>query len=973
VTDAAGDIYVLAEDRYIQKYDPDQPSAAPVCEFEFAKGGVSALTVDPESGEVFFFSEKKEAGFTHKLIHQLSPCAGGAFKEVGKFEVAPERDDLFALALDPAREFSPGRPAGVLYGGAPEAVPPIGPGEPGQSSLGYIFAPPEENPPVIEAESVSKATATTAQLRAVIDPKGFPTHYSFQYITDAAYAENPPGEEFNGATEAPLAGADVQAGQGQTAVAVTLTGLLPDTGYHFRVVAQSNCAPGEPEKICAVQGADETFRTAVAPGPVLPDARAYELVSPAQKNGGQVLPADSRISSCGYPECKPGLGYTRFPLQSSPDGGAIAYEGTTSFTPGAGAPVENSYIARRDPSAGWLTANPTPALMGSRGGNGYKAFDPGLTETLLQQNLPALTAALPEYANLYRQATASPLALENLLTQAPPNRPPGLGSDELELTYRGASADLSRVFFTANDALTAETPSAPEASGGPAGEVNLYEWAAGQLALVNVLPANTASSPGAAFAPAASYGVSADGSRAFWTSKAGGLYVRIDATETRQIEDPGKFLAASADGTEVLLDDGCLYDVEAEACEDLTADQSEVHQGGFGALLGKSEDLSRVYFVIRPTKGTGDLSKGSTAVTDVHATTGAFRVGQAIVGAGIPAGATIVAVGTETLQLSAPATEASADAALAAQGLLTGNEENSEGAKAQAGGPNLYAHEEGSTTFIATLAAKDSAGGADSEASPGGHWLAFLSVAPLTGYDNLGPCEHTGGGETLLIPCPEVFLYDSDTGELRCPSCNSTNARPLGEAVLRQIEGSTQKPRYLTDSGRLFFDTQDSLVAADTNAGAEDVYQFEPAGIGTCGREAGCVSLISGGREATDSNFLAMDPAGENVFFTTRERLLPADTDELIDLYDARVGGGFAFESAPAPSGCSGEACQPALPAPPAPQPNSQAQTEGNYHPPKCKKGQVRRGGKCVKKNQHKGKAKKGKGHAKGQKREGSR
>jgi hypothetical protein len=105
----------------------------------------------------------------------------------------------------------------------------------------------------------------------------------------------------------------------------------------------------------------------------------------------------------------------------------------------------------------------------------------------------------------------------------------------------------------------------------------------------------------------------------------------------------------------------------------------------------------------------------------------------------------------------------------------------------------------------------------------------------------------------------------------------------------------TTQPRYLTDQGRLLFDSSERLSPQDTNGRVEDVYEAEPAGVGSCVRPDGCVSLISPGTGSVDSNFLAMDESGNNVFFTTRERLVPADTDELIDLYDARVGGGFCL------------------------------------------------------------------------------
>jgi hypothetical protein len=47
------------------------------------------------------------------------------------------------------------------------------------------------------------------------------------------------------------------------------------------------------------------------------------------------------------------------------------------------------------------------------------------------------------------------------------------------------------------------------------------------------------------------------------------------------------------------------------------------------------------------------------------------------------------------------------------------------------------------------------------------------------------------------------------------------------------------------------------------------------------------------------------------VFFTTRERLVGIDTDDQIDLYDARVDGGIPAQNPPAPAPpCEGEACQ---------------------------------------------------------------
>ncbi len=95
--------------------------------------------------------------------------------------------------------------------------------------------------------------------------------------------------------------------------------------------------------------------------------------------------------------------------------------------------------------------------------------------------------------------------------------------------------------------------------------------------------------------------------------------------------------------------------------------------------------------------------------------------------------------------------------------------------------------------------------------------------------------------------------------DLVCASCNPTGARPAGTPAIgsRQIvddemwAGGRQawlaanvpgftpyadftavyQSRYLSDSGRLFFNSHDALVPTDVN-GQWDVYEYEPPGIG---------------------------------------------------------------------------------------------------------------------------------------------
>jgi hypothetical protein len=97
----------------------------------------------------------------------------------------------------------------------------------------------------------------------------------------------------------------------------------------------------------------------------------------------------------------------------------------------------------------------------------------------------------------------------------------------------------------------------------------------------------------------------------------------------------------------------------------------------------------------------------------------------------------------------------------------------------------------------------------------------------------------------------------------------------------------------------------------------------------------GVVSLISDGRDITHTpsnsnvSLLGSDESGADVFFDTADQLAPQDTDDNIDIYDARVDGGFP--APPTPLECSGEACQGQLSAAPTLlSPGSQFQAGGN-------------------------------------------
>jgi hypothetical protein len=112
-------------------------------------------------------------------------------------------------------------------------------------------------------------------------------------------------------------------------------------------------------------------------------------------------------------------------------------------------------------------------------------------------------------------------------------------------------------------------------------------------------------------------------------------------------------------------------------------------------------------------------------------------------------------------------------------------------------------------------------------------------------------------------------------------------------------------------------------VGQDVNKD-EDVYEYEPAGVGDCSASssgyeagsAGCVGLISSGTARGESTFMEASENGDDVFFLTTERLVGSDTDTAADIYDAHVCSTAvpcsSVPSSPPPSCATADACRAA-------------------------------------------------------------
>jgi hypothetical protein len=690
----------------------------------------------------------------------------------------------------------------------------------GVSAPGALAA----GPPIAGQLWASQVDSRSATLSAEVNPNGSLTSGYFEYATNTA---------FTGAKRVNINVIGSEAGMFPVNFP-TITSLTSDTTYYYRVVLIS----GKGQITTPTAAPYPFFRTAqVSGGPLLPDGRGWEMVSPVDKNGGGIAAPES-IAKGGT-------------LQAAGQGGGVTYSSASSFAGGAGAPPASQYVSTRT-SSGWTAQNITvPVFSGSydiaEGGAPYRLFSGDLSRSLLlngkgcrgeASGCPVPNPALPGtdapvgYQNYYLR-TSSNGSFEALLGPAETGLS-GLSASQFEVTLAGSSADLTHVVFSSCAKLIASAIS------GCPGQDNLYEFSGGALKQLN-------SSPGATLAAQGANAISQDDSRVYFY-EAGNLFLR--------------------DGS--------------------TLKQADTAAGGGGTFELASSDGSLAYL----TKG-GDLYRYGASTNTATKLTSTADV-QGVLGAASN-GANLYYLRSGGLYRCAAANSAGASGCDTA------------------------------TKIAATADAPDyPPASGTSRVSDDGTKLLFASTTPLQDH-NADTYDNTDliTGE----PDTELYLYDAATG-LACVSCDPTNGRPIGPssipgAVKNGSGLAIYKPRVLADAGkRIFFTSADALVPADTNTqgssnkGVSDAYQWEAQGEGSCTRAEGCVSLLSSGRDATPSLFADASEDGSDAFFLTGASLVGQDPGA-IDLYDARIGGGFGEPGEGIP--CEGDSCQALPPEPTEP------------------------------------------------------
>jgi DNA-binding beta-propeller fold protein YncE len=931
----------------VAKIEPEpEPSSGKVLTGELDSEYTTAVAVDPNTSEAYIDNVTFGPGGKPVSTVAAFTSGGSLIQRFG----APGLSEAEGVAVDPSGQ--------VVYV-TDEAT--------GRVDVFELEPPARPRIEDLSAQELgpSPGVSNATKLSAQVDPTGADTHYHFEYGT-ASCSSGPPA-----CTKSPAV--DAGAGFGDQAASLELQNLAPGR-YHYRVIAENS--------FDTTESAEQTFDI-VSFTSALPDGRAWEMVSPPNKGGAEpeaLTNEGGRIQAAQDGGAITYVADGPMPAGSEPEG--------------VRSPEYTQILSTRS-SHGWSSQDITTANTASTGlltaiGPEYRAFSSNLALALLtppagnagagslektplsppengeageQEKTTYLRADAPllpeesEVANYNLAKENGPkmephnpgfLALVTKLN-APGGEPFGGGENE-GVVADASTPDLSHVVFTSWRA----------ASG-------LYEWVGAKKKLqeVSVLPGgSTRVGAEEAFLGQRNldvrHAISDDGSLVFWGSATKHLYVRdTQSQETLQIDTPAAgagegptdavYETASADGSKVFFTDTQRLTTDSRAGKNEEADLYVFELSAGSPLSGTLRDLTPEGISGGAARVLGNSGKGGGVI-------GASEDGSYVYFV--------------------------ADGALA-RGATRGDCTTSPSPQPHTATCNLYVrHFDGSkwapTKFLATLSSEDRPdwGGSGSAAdladmtarvSPEGKYLAFMSDMSLTGYDN----EDVSSGAPGERLDEEVYLYDAETERIVCASCNPTGARPVGVFDFgnhgaesgeglglvvdrRQIwgegapvdhwlaasipgwvtattEAAGNQPDYLSDSGRLFFDSADALapLAKPTKTasvdghqqqvGVENVYEYEPGGLGGCTNEGGCVAPISSGTSEHESAFLDASTSGNEVFFLTAAKLAPQDVDGNFDVYDAHVceaASPCPPPPSPPPLPCQGEECQGGYSAP---------------------------------------------------------
>jgi len=239
-----------------------------------------SLAVEESTGDLFAYDGEGEEVVYEFEVNEDSE---GELHEQYVATIDHELSGHYVKGAQIAIDNGAGSPNGALSPFGSYLFVPAYPTFPGHA---FAFGSPEPAAPEVTAPAFSGVTEAEALLEAKINPHYLETSYAIEYLTVQQYEEQ--GKSFAGAQVA--GSGQIAAGGAPVEVSAPATGLAPGTAYRFRIRAENEKGPAEAQAEFATYAAppaqvceNEGVRT--GPSALLPDCRAYELVTPPSTNG----------------------------------------------------------------------------------------------------------------------------------------------------------------------------------------------------------------------------------------------------------------------------------------------------------------------------------------------------------------------------------------------------------------------------------------------------------------------------------------------------------------------------------------------------------------------------------------------------------------------------------------------------------------------------------------------------------------
>jgi hypothetical protein len=742
--------------------------------------------------------------------------------------------------------------------------------------------------PAIEGAEATSLTRETAELSVKINPGSLKTTYHFEYDT-SPYA---PGEP-EGRHGESVGGGEIAANAGNTGIGpVEIAKLEHDHTYYWRVVAINDAG--------TTLGADHTFVYDTS-GEVLPDHRAYEMVTPPHKDGALIGDA---LFGIPFAVSEDGSRFVASSIQ--------CFAGAESCKANRGRPGSPYLFSRT--SAGWVTTALAPPASEFVANSGWLA-NPDTGMALFSMPTP------PMFEDDFYVRE-----LDGSFVDIGPGTPPAAGPARLqgEGASKAAASDFSRVVI--------QGPVGLWVPGVTGGETTLEYSGTGDTAPV---PVGVSGGPGStdliSSCNTALGGInngtyqgvlSADGETVFFTAGACGsgvpvdeVFARIGEARTVAISEPSAF-------SQVAPYPGC----STASC---VKDVNEKANWSGASFAGASTDGLKAFFT-SAQQLTDSATQGSVNLYEYDM---GSPLGEGVIDASAgdtsghgPRVRGVVAISTDGSRVY-----------FVAQGVLS-TTANAQGETAQNGMNNLYVferdtdHPEGHVAFVVQLPEADSeqwtrnGNGGEANVTPGGRFLVFESHGDLT-----SDATRTDGAT-------QIYRYDAQTGVLVRISIGESGFNDNGNAGVGNAEivsadrgwlhagASRSDPTMSHDGSYVFFTSPIGLTPHALNdvwiGGSQseprfavNVYEWHEGRVYLIsdGRDTGIYAGFIGGTVVSSAVFLfGSDATGSSVFFSTADALVEGDTDTQLDFYDARICTTRSpCVSSPPPSlpPCLGEAC----------------------------------------------------------------